>query len=84
MNDTEPFSSDVFVEFPSTMDGSVSMTSCILFAATDARGIIMRIITSIRNAIITCTAYDENTIILENSVSFSMPEDLSMMYAPTQ
>ena len=45
----------------------VSNTSLILFAATVARGIKINTITSIINAIITCIAYEENTITSENN-----------------
>ena len=73
LNSTVPFISLTFlVRVPSLTLIFVFNTSFILLADTLARGTIINIIASIRNDIITCIAYDENTIISPNKTIFSL------------
>ena len=60
----------------------VSNTSFILLAHTSALGSIIKIIASIKKAIITCIAYDENTIISPNNTILSLKFELLIRIAP--
>ena len=69
---------------PPVMEDSVSSTSRMRPAATWARGRIMKIITSIMNAMTTWMAYCEKTIMSENSAILPAIADALMSTAPIQ